>query len=250
VTLIVPSRRERRLTSGIRLLLTITAYALTTPVPAQAPAPTTTAFDGKYVGSATETGGGRALETCAIIVSEEMIITRGEVIIHEILTQNGQPIFRGSINAAGEVSASHSFKGTGLTPGTRFEIISGTVHDNVFEGQRRWGYWCYDTLRMQKVAALGPATPFDGDYIGVSRELANGGAGCPPSGVPGGTLIIRNSVAFGQWQGTVSPQGIVSLRTPNGTPVDGQIDGQGMIRVQGTSAAGCTNIWVWRKQTG
>lgn len=233
-----------------RILLTIAAYTLAMPVAAQTPAPTTTAFDGRYVGSATKTGGGHGGEACAIIVSEEMIITRGEVIIHEILTHDGQPIFRGSINAAGEVSASHSFMGKGDAMGTHFEIISGTVRDNAFEGQRRFGYWCYDTLRMQKIASLGPATPFDGDYIGVSRELTDGGAGCSPSGVLGGTLIFRDGVVLGQWQATVSPQGIVSLRTPKGTQIHGQIDRQGIITGRGTDYAGCTNIFIWRKQSG
>jgi hypothetical protein len=92
-----------------------------------------------------------------------------------------------------------------------------------------------------------PTMPFDGDYIGVSRESRSSKAKCAPSDVPG-TLIIRNSVALGTWQGTVSPQGILSLRSPNGTPVGGQIDSQGIIRGQDTSDIGCSSIWVWRRK--
>jgi len=32
--------------------------------------------------------------------------------------------------------------------------------------------------------------------------------------------------------------------------VDGKIDSQGIIRAQGSDAAGCTFTFVWRKQSG
>ena len=76
-----------------------------------------------------------------------------------------------------------------------------------------------------------------------------GKAGCASSDVPG-TLIIRNSVALGQWQGTVSPQGVLAVRSPKGAQIQGQINPQGIIRGQDASAVGCSSIWVWRKEAG
>jgi hypothetical protein len=102
---------------------------------------------------------------------------------------------------------------------------------------------------MQKVSAV-VRMPFDGDYIGVSRESSGGGPECPPKDVPA-TLVIRNSVvAGGTWQGNVNPQGTLVMRNRLTTRTDGQIDGQGIIRAQGSNAAGCTITFVWRKQPG
>jgi hypothetical protein len=94
--------------------------------------------------------------------------------------------------------------------------------------------------------------PFDGDYIGVSRETSKTasapGAECPPNGVPA-TLMIRNSVVLGYWQGTVSPQGAVVMRNPKFSRVGAQIDPDGTIKGQ-YGDSGCTVTFVWRKQSG
>ena len=104
--------------------------------------------------------------------------------------------------------------------------------------------------------APGPATAFDGKYVGVSRESSkagsNPGAKCPPSGVPA-PLTIRNGV-IGRpgsegWQGTVSQQGALTMRNANSVRVDGQIDPQGTIRAQYSGAA-CIITFAWRKQSG
>jgi hypothetical protein len=58
------------------------AVALTLPALAQTLAPTATVFDGKYVGSATITGG-RVSDYCATITSVEMTIKGGQVVIHD-----------------------------------------------------------------------------------------------------------------------------------------------------------------------
>ena len=103
---------------------------------------------------------------------------------------------------------------------------------------------CAYQLVWQKVPP--PTMPFDGDYVGVSRESS-----CLADGVPV-TLIIRNSVVIGgSWQGNVNPQGAVVMGTRLAPRVDGQIDGQGIIRAQGTSSYGECNVrFVWRKQLG
>ena len=88
-----------------RILLTISACALALPATAQAPASTTTAFDGNYVGMAT-VGRGRATTTCWAINSMDMTITGGQVVIHAIRFTGNEPTLRGSVNTAGEVLAS------------------------------------------------------------------------------------------------------------------------------------------------
>jgi len=102
-----------------------------------------------------------------------------------------------------------------------------------------------------------PVTAFDGKYAGVSREVsknpsAHRANNCPQSGVPG-RLTITNGVArwpAGEgWEGSVSPQGILTMRAPNGGRFEGQIDGQGIIKGQ-IGGWGCTGTFVWRKQSG
>jgi hypothetical protein len=87
--------------------------------------------------------------------------------------------------------------------------------------------------------------PFDGDYVGVSRESS-----CLANGVPV-TLIIRNSVVTGgSWQGNVNAQGVVVMGNRLAPRVDGQIDNQGIIRARGSSSdGGCTVTFVWRKRS-
>jgi hypothetical protein len=106
---------------------------------------------------------------------------------------------------------------------------------------------CSYQLVWQKVPA--PTMPFDGDYVGVTLESTGWSPQCPSNGVPS-TLTIRNSAVLGNfWQGSVSQQGNLVIQTPRGMQVRGQIDNQGVIRVQGGNTA-CTVILVWRKQSG
>jgi hypothetical protein len=217
-----------------RMLVTIAAFALAMPAAAQAPTPTTTAFDGKYLGTAKES---RLLHNvaCPTIASVAMIIIGGQVVIHESNFNGGTATFRGSVNSGGEVLALSP-------PGS---TMSGTINDKIFAGLSRHGHWC--AWNVQMAPAPAPTMPFDGDYIGVSRESS--GIGCPPNAVPA-TLIIRNGVVLGLWQGTVGPQGAIVMRNPKFTRVDAQIDPQGTIRGQLNDASGCAVTFLWRKQSG
>jgi hypothetical protein len=108
------------------------------------------------------------------------------------------------------------------------------------------------------VAGQAPATTtaFDGRYVGISRESSKTpafpGAKCPPNGVPG-PLTVKNGVigtpGTTGWEGTVSPQGGLTIRNESAMRVDGQIDSQGTARAQ-YSGAGCIITYVWRKQAG
>jgi hypothetical protein len=220
------------------MVLAIAACALATPAAAQTPTPATTAFDGKYVGTATSTGGGRGPDICGTVTSVDMTITGGQVVIHEVMFNGRGSIYRGSVNAAGEISAFQYQE-----PYSTYVMFFGAIREKVFAGQRVIGHVCYYSVQMQM--ALAPAMPFDGDYVGVSRESS-----CLANGVPV-TLSIRNNVVTGgSWQGIVNPQGVVVMGNRLAPRVDGQIDRQGMIRAQGSSSdGGCTVTFVWRKQS-
>jgi hypothetical protein len=106
---------------------------------------------------------------------------------------------------------------------------------------------CSYQFVWQKVPA--PTMPFDDDYVGVSRESTGWSPQCPSNGVPS-TLSIRNSAVLDNfWQGSVRQQGNLVIQTPRGMQVRGQIDNQGIIKVQEGNSA-CTLIIVWRKQSG
>jgi len=230
------------------ILLMAGVYALAIQAAAQAPAPTTTAFDGIYIGTAT-TASGRAALSCARITSVDMTITGEQVVIHEALFTGGRWTFQGSVNAAGEISTAW-YKKVGLPDSPTVDSLVGKIEDKVFVGQHLHGYWCRWGVHMAPPPA--PTMPFDGDYIGVSRESSNTASNaCPPNAIPA-TLIIRNGIVRGgTWQGNVNPQGVVVVGNRLAPRVDGQIDSQGTIRAQGSSSnGGCTVSFVWRKQSG
>jgi hypothetical protein len=233
--------------------------ATTVPAAAQAPAPAATAFDGKYVGTATLIGGKYPL-TCWAISSMDMTITGGHVGIHAIRPTGGEPTLRGSVNAAGEVSAS-------LQIGPKFFTTSGVIHDKVFAGHRLAGTQCDWRVEMQ--VATAPTMPFDGWYRGVSLEVSNSesdGHHCDPRAhTPPRPLKITDGVigipGVHWWEGTVSHQGAVVMRNPVFSRVDGQIDHQGTIRGQhlgdlphslleqiGGGGTNCFVKFVWQKE--
>jgi hypothetical protein len=128
--------RFRSFQGALVMLSALAVQAATSS--AQGPAPPT-AFDGKYVGTATVTGGKYPL-TCVTVSSIDMTITGGQVVVHEIRPTGAPLTFQGSVNVAGEVSASRLPHGT----------LSGTIHDKVFTGQRSAANYCYYSVQMVK----------------------------------------------------------------------------------------------------
>jgi|SRR5271166_75349 len=229
-------------------LVTLMGCAVATS-PIQGPA-APTAFDGKYVGTAVHSGGGSG--QCSTITSVDMTIKGGQVVIHENEFNGGWKTFQGSVNEDGEVST--TFRHTQKSLQQTVDTLSGTIHDKKFGGEYVHGHWCYWAVQMGPAPA--PTMPFDGDYLGVSTEsLKTAGAlgsECPPNGVPA-PLTIRNGFVRSDeasWQGTVTSQGVLAMRNQYRTHVDGQIDGQGIIRGQGSNSAGCAITYVWSKQSG
>ena len=136
---------------GALVILTALAVAAATSSAQGLAAPT--AFDGKYLGTATLTsephwGGG-----CEAVRSVDMTITGEQVVIHEVYYDGAGQTYRASVNAAGEVSASFQAlaRPTNNIPCTF--TVSGTIHDKVYTGQRvrdpgREG--CYYSVQMVK----------------------------------------------------------------------------------------------------
>ena len=116
-------------------------------VTAQGPA-ATTVFDGKYVGTATLEAGKDPAD-CLTTSSMDMTIAGGQVLIHAdgaMPFNNGltaKLTFQGSVNAAGEISASAS------TP-AGLRTLTGTIRDKVFSGRRLAAKICHYTIQMVK----------------------------------------------------------------------------------------------------
>jgi hypothetical protein len=124
--------------------------------------------------------------------------------------------------------------------------------------------WTIATLAWATpVAAQAPApttTGFDGTYAGVSRTLEgtmlNQSTRCPPLAQPGPLTIVggvaqtalgnTSYVGGGTAEGSVTPQGVLVLRTPFGERIDAQIDGRGTVTGRYTSA--CNYQMVWQKE--
>src|SRR4051812_34354645 len=96
--------------------------------------------------------------------------------------------------------------------------------------------------------AQAPATTiFDGTYRGVSRQLEGASFGgstraCPPGGVPVPLTIINGAARAGSadspMEGSVTPQGVLTMRGARGGTFQGSIDAQG--RAIGRLTGGCS----------
>jgi hypothetical protein len=132
---------------GARILLVIGVCTVAMPALAQAPAPTTTALEGKYVGTATNTGGGRAPHRCGnTVISMDMTIAGRQVVIHETMFNGDRRIYRGSVNLAGEVLTVSEQEQS-----STYIMVSGAIRDKVFAGDRLSGHKCYYRVQMQMV---------------------------------------------------------------------------------------------------
>jgi hypothetical protein len=184
------------------VLLTIVACTSAIPAAAQAPAQTTTVFDGTYVGVS------RTFE------EDSTPFRAGATWTRYCPEPDGPPVPLTIVNGtakAGKLEGSVSQQGVlVMRSGRRFD---GRIDSQGTVRGRSTGNCSYQ-LVWQKVPQ--PTMPFDGDYVGVSRESS--GWGCPSNSVPS-ALIIRNNAALGSWPGSVSSQGSLVIQTPSGTQV-------------------------------
>jgi opacity protein-like surface antigen len=114
------------------------------------------------------------------------------------------------------------------------------------------------TMMVATPVAAQTTTAFDGGYAGVSLEKAaekgmSGRKTCPMFRSPPAALSIAGGVARFPWgqdnmlEGSVTPEGVLVMRTPHGQRFDGQIDAQGAIRGQVTGV--CSYSMVWQKRS-
>jgi hypothetical protein len=201
------------------------------PVAAQAPGPTTTAFDGTYFGVS------RTFEEEAVNGGKTWTRYCPQYDPGILTIVNG-------IAKAGELEGSVSPQGVLIM--RSWDHFDGRIDSQGTVRGRSTGVCSYQWVWQKAPAST---MPFDGDYIGVSKETSKTASAperCPPNGAPA-TLIIRNSVVLGYWQGTVSPQGALTMQNRS-LRFDGQIDRQGTITGQAANAAGCVRTYVWQKE--
>jgi len=112
-------------------------------------------------------------------------------------------------------------------------------------------------MAAPSIAGAQTTTAFDGTYQGVSTTASSGGSACVPSVPVPRPLTIRNGMAqfdagmSGRtvFQGTVSPQGDLTMRDNLADRLDGKIDPSG--RATGSVNIGdqnCVLTAVWQKQ--
>ena len=110
-------------------------------------------------------------------------------------------------------------------------------------------------LALPIPAAAQSANAFDGTYRGVSITVAKNNGNnpyregrCPPPSRPAPpTLTIANGVVRGgPFEGTITPQGMLRMKTERAFVVEGRLDGRGGIQAQG-SGAYCVWNYVWQK---
>jgi hypothetical protein len=222
-----------------KVLLTIAGLALATPVAAQAPGPAT-AFDGTYAGVSLKLEGTMMGDTPRSCL------------------QNGKPTRLSIANGIARTRWAGTAEGSVSPQGVLvMRAPNGARFDGQIDGKGtvtgRLNGGCSYQMIWQKLSAS--TTAFDGEYTGVSRESSKTasapGADCPPNGVPAPLTITKGVVLSDKasWEGAVSPQGVLVMRSGRFGRVDGQIDPDGTIKGQYGDSA-CSVTFVWRKQSG
>jgi hypothetical protein len=122
---------------------------------AQSPNPTPTPFDGHYIGTSTLSG---ADTNCATITKIGMNIINGQVAIREYHLDGKKPVYHGTVDATGAVSAQNlctmgDIGGGGAKAGCF--IIHGTISGNTFTGDRHMGAGCWFKIQMTKDRSAG-----------------------------------------------------------------------------------------------
>jgi hypothetical protein len=106
-------------------------------------------------------------------------------------------------------------------------------------------------LAMPISAHAQAVTTYDGTYNGVSIT----GTGCtPPVLIPRPLTINNGTAQFAGgltgtlvFQGSVTPQGSLTMRSSTASVVTGRIDPAGKVTA-GTGGVGCTMMYVWQKK--
>jgi len=115
------------------------------------------------------------------------------------------------------------------------------------------------TTACPSIVAAQSNTAFDGTYAGVSNTATGTGSGCNPLKPLPEPLTVRNSIArftggaFADgevaFEGTVSPQGDLSMWDMFAHNINGKIEPTGKATGSvGVGDTGCVLTAVWQKQ--
>jgi hypothetical protein len=111
---------------------------------------------------------------------------------------------------------------------------------------------CAATTLLLPIAAAAQGTNvFDGTYQGISVTVSHysGAAGrcpAPPNPRPAPLTIANGAARAGGFEGAVSPEGRIKLRSERAFVVEGRIDPQGNVQAQGSGNL-CSWNYVWQK---
>ena len=104
-------------------------------------------------------------------------------------------------------------------------------------------------------AAAQGTNPFDGAYRGISVTVSKysgsnpfreGRCPAPASPTPPTLRIANGTARAGPFEGAVTPQGALRMKTERGFIAEGRIDAQGNVQAQG-SGTGCVWNYLWQK---
>lgn len=111
---------------------------------------------------------------------------------------------------------------------------------------------CVTAMLASPITAAAQGTnTFDGTYQGISVTVSHysGAAGrcpAPPNPRPAPLRIANGAARAGAFEGAVSPEGLIKLRTERAFVVEGRIDPQGNVQAQGSGSL-CSWNYVWQK---
>jgi hypothetical protein len=120
--------RHRIMTIVFALLAALAVPLFTASAQAASP------FDGRYAGTATALPGPHGASNCNTIKGMDMTVASGGVVIHEIAFNGGVISYTGTVNAAGEVSASHTRQRVEAGEPSNLWTITGSIRNNAFYG--------------------------------------------------------------------------------------------------------------------
>jgi hypothetical protein len=125
------------------------AFALFAIIAAVSPVSAQSVFDGSYKSTAISGSAGRGTQNCATINSMTMTISGGRAVVREVQANGTIISYQGTVNSAGQVSATSQPQGYQSGTGSRALSVTGTIQGNTFTGQRMHDV-CTSAITMMK----------------------------------------------------------------------------------------------------
>jgi hypothetical protein len=125
------------------------ALSLFAIIAAVSPVSAQSAFDGSYKSTAISSSGGRGTQNCATINSMTMTINGGRAVVRETQANGVVLTYQGTVNSAGEVSATFQPQGNQSDIGSRAFSVTGAIQGSTFTGHRMHDV-CSSAITMMK----------------------------------------------------------------------------------------------------